>query len=42
MMRFWLKILPNPKALEWQEKKDESLFVEVNQNEIEEINYQTL
>lgn len=36
------KILPNPKALEWQEKKDESLLIEVKQNEIEEINYQTL
>jgi y4mF family transcriptional regulator len=36
------KILPNPKALEWKEKKDSSLFIEVKQNEIADINFQTL
>jgi hypothetical protein len=36
------KVLPNPRALEWKEKKDESLFIEVKQNEIADIIFQTL
>ena len=36
------KVLPNPRALEWKEKKDESLFIEVKQNEIADIILQTV
>lgn len=36
------KVLPNPKALAWKEKKDDALLVEVKQNEIAEIDFQTL
>lgn len=36
------KVLPNLQALEWKEKKDDSLLVKVEQDEIAEINYQTL
>ncbi len=36
------KVLPNPSALEWKKSKDDALLVEVKQNEIADINYQTL
>lgn len=36
------KVLPNPSALEWKKSKDDALLVEVKQNEIAEINYQTI
>jgi y4mF family transcriptional regulator len=34
------KVLPNLKALEWREKKDNSLLIEVKQSEIADINFQ--
>lgn len=36
------KVLPNPNAREWKEGKNDELLVEVKQNEIADINYQTL
>lgn len=36
------KVLPNPSALEWKASNDDTLLIEVKQNEIAEINFQTL
>ncbi|MFY9307716.1 MAG: helix-turn-helix domain-containing protein [Bacteroidia bacterium] len=36
------KVLPNSKALSWKKKEEDSLLVEIKQDEIADINYQTL